>query len=612
MLEKYMYDYWKIIMELYMMNRQHGRMILEFVENGLLIWPMFEENVVTRPKKYFELTPAEAIQADCDVKVTNIILQGLPSEERECKLYDEFDKFAYNKGETLRDFYLRFSLLLNDMNIYTVKMEQFQVNTKFLNTLPPEWSKFMTDVKLVQDLHTTNIDQLHAYLGQHEFHANEIQYPPVVNLQPQQAEFPQLDLGLTIPVFKQGDDLIDAINHMMSFLSTVITSRYPTTNNQQGNSSNPRQQSTINYRRVTLQPVQGRQVSIATGTTKTYTLGVSGSNSGKQMTVISYDYKGEGYMSKQCTKTKRKRDGSWFKDKVFLTVITHNAAYQANDLDAYDSDCDELYTSKVAIIANLSHYGSNSLAENTCAIVIPNSEETLMLAEESCSKMILKQQDPMVLEKKSQNYMNSLDPNLSKRSTKVEVPKELPKVSVSQEKDAVISKLKERIKSLSGNMNKDKTYKQLYDSIKPTRVQSNEQYDPVDTPMVEKSKLDEDTQEKDVDPTHYRGMMRSQLTDYGIGFNKIPMYYDNKSAIALYCNNVQHFRSKHIDIRFHFIKEQVENGVVELYFVNTEYQLTDIFTKALRRERIEFLINNLEMRSFTPETLKQLLDEAKE
>ncbi|GKB01055.1 hypothetical protein Tco_0829099 [Tanacetum coccineum] len=106
--------------------------------------------------------------------------------------------------------------------------------------------------------------------------------------------------------------------------------------------------------------------------------------------------------------------------------------------------------------------------------------------------------------------------------------------------------------------------------------------------------------------------MRSQLTDHGLGFNKIPIYCDNKSIIALCCNNVQHSRSKHIDIRFYFIKEQVENGVVKLYFVNTEYLLADIFTKALGRERIEFLINKLGMRSFTPETLKLLADEAEE
>ncbi|GJZ02122.1 hypothetical protein Tco_0520083 [Tanacetum coccineum] len=106
--------------------------------------------------------------------------------------------------------------------------------------------------------------------------------------------------------------------------------------------------------------------------------------------------------------------------------------------------------------------------------------------------------------------------------------------------------------------------------------------------------------------------MRSQLTDYGLGFIKIPMYCDNKSAIALCCNNVQHSRSKYIDIRYHFIKGQVENGVVELYFVKTEYQLVDIFTKALCRVRIEFLIDKLGMRSFTLETLKELVDEAEE
>ncbi|GKC74466.1 hypothetical protein Tco_1120349 [Tanacetum coccineum] len=170
-------------------------MILESIENGPLIWPSIEENGVTRSKTYSELSTMEAIQADSDITTTNIILQGLPPEvyalvsnhkvtkelweiiqllmqgtsltkqEREFKLYDEFDKFAYKKGETLRDFYLRFSLLLNDMNIYNMKLEQFQVNTKFLNTLPLEWSKFVTNVKLVWDLHTTNIDQLHAYLG---------------------------------------------------------------------------------------------------------------------------------------------------------------------------------------------------------------------------------------------------------------------------------------------------------------------------------------------------------------------------------------------------------------------------------------------------------------
>ncbi|GJU39759.1 retrovirus-related pol polyprotein from transposon TNT 1-94 [Tanacetum coccineum] len=500
-------------MELYMINRPHGRMILASVEKGPLVWPTITVDGVTRPKEYTELTPAETIQADCDIKAINIILQGLPTEiyalvsqhrvakdiwekirllmqgtsltkqERECKLYDEFDKFTYKKGESLHEYYLRFTLLLNDMNIYKMPLEQFQVNTKFLNTLPAEWSKFVTDVKLVKDLHTTNVDQIHAHLEQHERHANEvrlmherssdplalvashqmtqspyqshqhsyqnsqhqqfvsphqssqygspfesqqysinqspiphsityppnnyqtsvhhnvfspsssipqIEYSPTVN---QQSEFSQLDSGLTIPVFKHGDDPIDAINHVMSFLSAVVTSRYPTTNNQLRNSSNPRQQATINDGRVTVQPVQGRQISYVAGTTRTFTPGASGSNSGKQRIVTCYNCKGEGHMSKQCTKPRRKRDDSWFKEKVLLvqaqasgkilheeelafladpgileaqatqTVITHNAAYQADDLDAYDSDCDELNTAKVALMANLSHYGSDTLAK---------------------------------------------------------------------------------------------------------------------------------------------------------------------------------------------------------------------------------------------------------
>nr|GEV94350.1 hypothetical protein [Tanacetum cinerariifolium] len=159
-------------------------------------------------------------------------------------------------------------------------------------------------------------------------------------------------------VFQKGDDHIDAINHMMSFLTAV-----------------------------------GRQTSLAAGTSRTYTQGASRNNYGKQKTVVCYKCKREGHMSKQCTKPKRKQDDSWFKDKILLvqaqandeilhekelvfladpgiieaqathTVITHNVAYQADDLDAYDSDCDELNTAKVSLMANSSHYGLDDLFE---------------------------------------------------------------------------------------------------------------------------------------------------------------------------------------------------------------------------------------------------------
>nr|GEZ71137.1 hypothetical protein [Tanacetum cinerariifolium] len=126
MLEKDMYDSWKSRMELYMLNRQHGRMILESVEQGL-------------PPEVYALVSTHKVAKELWERI-QMLMQGtsLTKQERECKLYDAFDKFAYQKGETLRDFYLRFSLLLNDMNMYNMKLEQFQVNTKFLNTLPFE------------------------------------------------------------------------------------------------------------------------------------------------------------------------------------------------------------------------------------------------------------------------------------------------------------------------------------------------------------------------------------------------------------------------------------------------------------------------------------------
>ncbi|GKC76826.1 retrovirus-related pol polyprotein from transposon TNT 1-94 [Tanacetum coccineum] len=460
MLEKHLYDSWKSRMELYMMNRPHGRMILAFVEKGPLVWPTITVDGVTRQKEYTVLTPEETIQADCDIKAINIILQGLLTEiyalvsqhrvakdiwekikllmqgtsltkqERECKLYYEFDKFTYKKGESLHEYYLKFTLLLNDMNIYKMPLEQFQIHAHL-----EQHERHANEVRL---MHEHNSDPIalvashqltqspyqshqHSYLNsQHQqfvspypspqygspyqsqqcsthqsstplsitYPSNEYQQMIHHNVYSPSSSIPQLEYAPS-----KGDDPIDAINHMMSFLTDVVTTCYPTTNNQLSNSSNPRQQATITNGRVTVQRVQGRQISYVAGTSRTFTPGVSGNNSGKERIVTCYNCKGEGHMSKQCTKPKRKLDDSWFKDKVLLVqaqasgqilhkeelaffvdlgipegqaiqiVIIHNAAYQADDLDAYDSNCDELNTAKVALMANLSHYGSNALAE---------------------------------------------------------------------------------------------------------------------------------------------------------------------------------------------------------------------------------------------------------
>nr|GFB06624.1 hypothetical protein [Tanacetum cinerariifolium] len=174
----------------------------------------------------------------------------------------------------------------------------------------------------------------------------QIEYAPIAY---NPSEFSSHETGLVVLVIQNGDDPIDAINHMMSFLTFVVASRYPATNNQLRISSNPRQQATINNGRVTIQPIQGRQNHMSTGSSRPFVSGSRGT-SGKQRVIVCYNCKGEGHMSKQCTKPKRKRDAEWFKDK-------------ADDLDAYDSDCNELNSAKVALMANLSHYGYDTLAE---------------------------------------------------------------------------------------------------------------------------------------------------------------------------------------------------------------------------------------------------------
>nr|GEV82114.1 retrovirus-related Pol polyprotein from transposon TNT 1-94 [Tanacetum cinerariifolium] len=478
MLEKDMYDSWKSQMELYMLKRQHGRMIIEFVKNFPLPWPTIEENGMTRLKKYSELSTTESIQADCNVKATNIILQGIPTEvyelvsthkvakelreriqmlmqgtslimqKRECKLYDEFDKFAYMKGESLCDFYLRFSLLLNDMDIYNMKLEQFQM-----------------------------------------------EYAPTLH---QQTEFFSPDTGLVVLVFQNGDDPIDAINHMMSFLTAIVTSRYPTTNNQLRTSSNPRQQATINYGRVTIQPIQGRQNSMNAGLSKPYTSGSSGT-SGKQR-VIEEELE---FLA----------DPGIAETSSNQYVITNNAAYQADDLDAYDFDCDELNSTKISLMANLSHYGSDNLAKSLELETLKHTLFEHLKEKESLEqKVTLLKNDfqkeesrnidrELALEMQALGFQNScylkraqqLRPKLydgsvieksnaivihdseetllledKSRTTIAEVPKEHPKVSMVNSR---LKKLKFHLASF------DVTYKQLYDSIKSSRVRSKEQCD---------------------------------------------------------------------------------------------------------------------------------------
>ncbi|GKC05101.1 hypothetical protein Tco_0996711, partial [Tanacetum coccineum] len=129
-----------------------------------------------RARTYTDLTDEEKIRESVDIKETNIVLQGseLSLQERKSKLYDDFDTFTSMLGETIHSYYMRFAQLINDMHTIGMTMKPLQVNTKFVNHLQSEWSKFVTDVKLAKDMHTTNFDHLYDHLRQHEDHANEV------------------------------------------------------------------------------------------------------------------------------------------------------------------------------------------------------------------------------------------------------------------------------------------------------------------------------------------------------------------------------------------------------------------------------------------------------
>nr|GFB44012.1 hypothetical protein [Tanacetum cinerariifolium] len=171
----------------------------------------------------------------------------------------------------------------------------------------------------------------------------------------QSPEYSPPEAGLVVPVFQKGDDPIDAINHMMSFLTSVVASRYPATNNHLRTSWNPHQQATINNGRVTIQPIQGRQNFVSAGSSRPFTLGQGGAQGKQREEELEF-----------------LADPGIPESSSNQMVITNNAAYQADDLDAYDSDCDEINSTKIALMANLSHYGLDNLAENSTLPALQN------------------------------------------------------------------------------------------------------------------------------------------------------------------------------------------------------------------------------------------------
>ncbi|GKB09595.1 hypothetical protein Tco_0837907 [Tanacetum coccineum] len=228
----------------------------------------------------------------------------LSYQERECKLYNLFDKFAYVKVETLYEYYSRFSQLINDMHNIGMTMQQVQVNTKFLNALLSEWSKFVTDVKYPDPLTLV---------------ANS---PTLYN--PSQSPQHSDSLFLTVPMFQQGEDQIECINKAMAFLS-AIASRFPPSNNQLRTSSNPRNRATIqdgigDY-------LEGNVTAGPSRVVKCYTCQAEAQEAGQIL-----DEEQLAFLA----------DPGILEAPVAQQTIPQNLALQIDDLDAYDSNYDNI------------------------------------------------------------------------------------------------------------------------------------------------------------------------------------------------------------------------------------------------------------------------------
>nr|GEZ42992.1 retrovirus-related Pol polyprotein from transposon TNT 1-94 [Tanacetum cinerariifolium] len=681
-----MYDSWKSRMEWYMLNRQHGMMILESVEHGPLLWPTVEEDGVTRLNKYSELSPAEAIQADFDVKATNIILQGLPLEvyalvsthklakelwerirmliqgmsltkqERECKLYDEFDKFADRKGETLRDFYLRFSLLLNDMNMNNMKLEQFQVNTKFLNTLLPEWSKSTCPG------FTTSAEQANLSTSSTVISPTSI-----------------LATSINIPIFS----ICNIISYFsICYYDAFLTYVEPKTYKEALTQScwiEAMQEELNDFERLEVWELVPRPDQVMLITLKwiyKVKLDEMGGILKNKARLVTRGY---------CQEKRIDFEES-FAPVARLEAIYIFLAYAAHkNMVVYQMDVRTAFLN-----SNLREKVYVSQPDRFVDPDNPNHVYKLKKALYGLKQAPRAWYDMLSSFLVSQDFSKgSVDPTLIIRRN----GNELLLVQIYVD-DIIFAASTLELCDLFSNpmcskfkmsmMGKISFFLGLQISQSPRGIFINqskyaleslkkygfESCDQVDTLMVEKSKLDEDKEGKAIDSSHYRGLigtllylttnrpdlqfaicmyaryqarptekhdssvaltafadadhagcqdtcrstsgsvqflgerliswsskrkksaaissmeaecialsgwcaqilwMRSQLLDYGLGFNKIPMYCDNKSDITLCYNNVQHSRSKHIDIRYYFIKEQVENWVIELYFVNTEY-----------------------------------------
>ncbi|GJW91555.1 hypothetical protein Tco_0169108 [Tanacetum coccineum] len=185
MLEKDMYDSWKTRIILYICGKENGEMLKDSIDNGpfqlkpeIIVKDADGVTDIRRPQKVKDLSAEEKLRYDSDIKADRVkeLMEGTEMTKQECEsmLYDEFDKFTSDPGESIHSYYLRYAKLINDMKMIPMSTSNMQINTKFMNHLQLGCSRFVTAAKQARDIQSVNFDQLYDFLKHNEKDAKEV------------------------------------------------------------------------------------------------------------------------------------------------------------------------------------------------------------------------------------------------------------------------------------------------------------------------------------------------------------------------------------------------------------------------------------------------------